>query len=92
MACSCDERRRPLQSALPVGSNRRPRQWFVLRRNWTRSAFTGYRVAWSASSDICCRVCGSHWRSSASWVADLPDCEYWPERHYPREERLSPDA
>lgn len=91
MACQCNERRRPLPSQIEQGRNTRPRQWFVVRRNYTRSAFNGYHSMWSEFSDIACRVCGRHWRSKASWVSGLPDCEYWPERVPPKVEPLEVD-
>jgi hypothetical protein len=46
-----------------------------MRRNFTRSAFNGYRTQWSASSDVYCAVCGSYWRSKAAWVDELPDAD-----------------
>jgi hypothetical protein len=75
-ACQCTERKRPLTCA--PGSNDRARQWFVLRRNYTQSAFNGYRQMWSDYSDLSCRVCGAHWRSKAPFVAALLQCSYWP--------------
>lgn len=85
-ACKCGERHRPFKNDLPEGSNERPRQWFVTRRNETASAFNGYRRVWSASSDIMCRVCGAFWRTKAKWVSELENCEYWPQQHAPRVE------
>lgn len=74
-ACSCSERHRLLPHHLPAGSNERPRQWFVTRRNYSVSAFNGYRRRWSDSSDIHCRVCGAYWRTAARFVIFLPDCK-----------------
>lgn len=83
-ACRCPERQRPFAADLPPGSNDRPRQWFVLRRNESESAFNGYRSQWSAKSSIQCRVCGAHWATKASWVGYLPDCEFFPEMVPPK--------
>jgi hypothetical protein len=85
-ACSCTEKMRPLFGDLPKGSNDRPRQWFVIRRNYTRSAFNGYAEAWSDYSDLSCRVCGAYWRSKAPHVAKLQDCEFWPSKNPPKVE------
>lgn len=84
MACACPERSAPLPSDLPPGSNQRPRQWFVLRRNYSRSAFNGYKKQWSDFSDVMCRACEEHWRTKAGFVVALPDCEYWPNSYPPR--------
>lgn len=75
MPCTCAEATRPIRP--PEGSNQRPRQWFVARRNWICSAFNGYRRQYSNRSDVYCRVCGVHWRSEARWVHKLPDCEFF---------------
>lgn len=84
-ACECSERKRPLPSDLPAGSNERPRQWFVWTpRNTSCSAFNGYRPAWSAFSWVECRVCGSAWKTKGAFVDDLPDCDFAPERNAPR--------
>lgn len=88
-ACICTERNRPLKADLPNGSNERPRQWFVFRRNYSRSAFNGYRAVWSDFSDLSCRVCGAHWRSRASYVAKLDNCEFWPRERAPKVEPIS---
>ncbi|AXQ69448.1 hypothetical protein HOU02_gp277 [Caulobacter phage CcrBL9] len=82
-SCACSEKKRPLPTALPEGSNERPRQWFVLRRNESASAFNGYRRQWSDKSYVQCRVCGRAWDTKAAYVADLPNCEYFPERVAP---------
>lgn len=82
-ACRCSERKRPFKRDLAQGSNERPRQWFVLRRNYSCSAFNGYRTMWSDYSDLACRVCAAHWRSKSPYVAALDNCEYWPESHPP---------
>lgn len=82
-ACRCSEKKRPLPTALPPGSNDRPRQWFVLRRNESSSAFNGYHAEWSDFSTIQCRVCGGHWRSRSRVVEALPNCEFWPEFNPP---------
>lgn len=84
MKCSCSECNRPLKSALPPGSNERPRQWFVTSRNVARSAFNGYRETWSDFSWIECRVCGAFWKTKAKFVSELQDCEYFPQRVAPR--------
>lgn len=83
-ACQCSERKRPLASSLPEGSNERPRQWFVWTpRNTSCSAFNGYHPQYSEFSWVECRVCGYAWRTKAEFVHALPDCEYAPERHAP---------
>ncbi len=76
MRCKCAEAIRP--TSFQAGSNQRPRQWFVLRRNYSCSAFNGYRREWSAFSDVHCRVCGSQWRTKAAFVDELADCEFFP--------------
>lgn len=78
MSCKCSERKRPFHCDLAQGSNERPRQWFVTRRNKVQSAFNGYRAEWSPYSDVHCRVCGEYWRTKASFVANLQNCEYFP--------------
>lgn len=85
-ACKCTERRRPLSADLPRGSNERPRQWFVLRRNESRSAFNGYRAEWSKKSLVSCRVCGAQWATASKVVEQLENCEYWPASTAPRVE------
>lgn len=81
-ACTCSEKQRPL--TVPAGSNDRPRQWFVLERNASRSAFNGYKQVWSDFSWVQCRVCGAHWKTKAAWVGDLKNCEHFPETVAPR--------
>ena len=89
-ACRCGERKRPLRSDLPAGSNQRPRQWFVLKRNYSISAFNGGRREWSASSWICCRVCGAHWSTQSQTTVDnLDDSEFFPGGHEPKVEPWS---
>lgn len=90
IACKCSERLAPLKSAIGAGDNRRPRQWFVLRRNYRCSAFEGYQRHWSPFSDVQCRVCGACWRTQAAYVEHLDDCEHWPATEAPRAEALSP--
>lgn len=51
----------------------RSRWWCVWRRNYTQSAFNGYRRAWSAKSDVVCEKCGASWRTAAKYVMTLPD-------------------
>jgi hypothetical protein len=85
-ACLCPERARPLATDLPPGSNDRPRQWFVIRRNESCSAFNGYRSQWSDFSTVECRVCSGYWKTKAKWVGSLRDCEYFPEQVAPRAE------
>lgn len=89
-ACRCAERDRPFVESLRLGSNERPRQWFVINRNTSRSAFSGYREEWSAFSTVCCRVCGAWWKSKASFISKLTDCEYFPDRVSPRVEAIKP--
>jgi len=89
--CRCGERRRPLAPEV-AGTNRRPRQWFVTRRHYSQSAFSGYRREWSDSSDVHCRVCGAYWRTAASYVESLQDCEYFPERNPPAVEPAEEDT
>ena len=72
--CRCSERRRPICCDLPTGSNERPRQWVVIRRNWAASAFEGYRRRWSDQSTIACLVCGACWRTKMD-VSPFPDAE-----------------
>lgn len=74
---------------LPTGSNERPRQWFVCRRNYSCSAFNGYQNQWSDYSDLHCRVCGAYWRSKASFVSKLVNCEYWPSTNPPKMEPIT---
>lgn len=81
--CRCAERSRPFATDLRPGSNERPRQWFVLRRNESRSAFNGYRLQWSAFSTVECRVCGGWWKTKAKWVGLLGDCEFFPQSRAP---------
>lgn len=88
-ACRCGERARPFAIDLSPGSNERPRQWFVLRRNESYSAFNGYRHQWSDFSTIECRVCGGWWKTKAKWVSLLRDCDYYPESRAPRVEVIS---
>jgi hypothetical protein len=83
------ERNQPFPIDLSPGSNERPRQWFVLTRNSSRSAFNGYRETWSDFSLIACRVCGAHWRTKSTFVSKLSNSEYFPERHEPRVEPIS---
>jgi len=80
-ACRCAERHQPLPGTLLPGSNDRRRQWVVLIRNESRSAFNGHRPRWSAMSLIACRVCGAQWRTKSRIVDSLPGCPEWPERH-----------
>lgn len=87
MRCACAERHRPI-GPLGEGSNQRPRQWFVLRRNYSRSAFNGYRSEWSDYSDVQCRVCRNVWRTKAPYVHSLQDCEYFPSRNAPKMEAI----
>jgi hypothetical protein len=47
--------------------------WRVIDRNCNRSAFNGYRWAWSAYSSVQCRLCGGMWRTKAAYVRGLPD-------------------
>lgn len=77
-ACRCSERHRPLSTDLPQGSNERGRQWVVLRRNESCSAFNGYRRMWSATSSVACRVCGAYWGTKAEFVYILPNSDLWP--------------
>lgn len=77
-ACMCGERNQPIKSQIPSGSNQRPRQWLVTRRNESCSAFNGYRPQWSAYSDVRCKACGAYWRTKASFVNDLEDDPDWP--------------
>lgn len=86
-ACSCPEKSAPLPVDLKPGDNRRPRQWFVIRRNRSRSAFNGYCEQWSDFSDVYCRACGRYWRTKAAYVSGLLNCEFWP-NHAPRVERI----
>lgn len=86
-SCRCSEAKRPLAPDLPANSNKRPRQWFVTRRNENCSAFNGYRRDWSAYSDVSCRVCGAHWRTKAAYVSSLRSCDFWP-NHAPRVEAI----
>lgn len=83
-SCLCSERHRPFEKDLPVGSNDRPRQWFVLRRNYSVSAFNGGNREWSDFSDIECRVCGARWRSRALYVDYLRDDGFFPQTVAPR--------
>ncbi len=87
-ACQCAEKKRP--ATVPPGANERPRQWFVLTRNSSRSAFNGYHEAWSDYSNICCRVCGAHWRTKAD-VGDYADSEFFPEKSEPKVEPICDD-
>lgn len=87
-ACQCAEKKRP--AVVPKGANERPRQWFVLTRNSSRSAFNGYQERWSDYSYICCRVCGAHWRTKMN-VGEFESSEYFPNRHEPRVEPISDD-
>lgn len=45
--------------------------WFVSRRNYHRSAFSGYRETWSAYSSVKCEACGAIWRTKAAYVSTL---------------------
>lgn len=83
-SCKCSERKRPFSCDLATGSNDRPRQWFVLQRNESRSAFNGYRSEWSDYSYICCRVCGAHWRTKSKVVSKLENSDHWPGRVEPQ--------
>lgn len=83
-SCLCAERARPLPTCLAEGSNERPRQWFVLVRNESRSAFNGYAACWSDYSLIHCRVCGASWRTRGAFVGGLDNCEFFPERNPPQ--------
>lgn len=47
--------------------------WVVLQRLSNRSAFNGYRVTPSAYSEVYCAPCRTRWRTTAAYVADLPD-------------------
>jgi hypothetical protein len=88
-ACVCSEKAQPLPTGLAAGANSRPRQWFVTQRNESISAFNGYKRAWSDFSWIHCRVCGAHWKTKASFVGDLPNCEFFPARNPPVVEPIS---
>lgn len=48
-----------------------PSSWRVERRNYSCSAFNGYRREWSAYSDVSCLECGHHWRTRAKYVGGL---------------------
>ena len=49
------------------------RRWTVFRRNYSCSAFNGYRREWSAYSDVECKTCERMWRTKAAYVDGLPD-------------------
>lgn len=80
-ACKCSERKRPL--LLPIGSNDRPRQWVVWSRNYSQSAFNGYRRQWSDYSTVFCPVCRSMWRTKMD-VSDIPDSKFFPQSQDPK--------
>jgi hypothetical protein len=47
--------------------------WVVVRREFSCSAFDGYRRRPSDYSDVRCATCGVLWRTNAGYVAALPD-------------------
>jgi len=61
MGCKCEGRR-----------NDRMRHWYVVRRNWSASAFNGYAGQWSDYSDVECARCQRMWRTKARYVDELP--------------------
>lgn len=85
MACTCSERKRPLKSALPAGSNERPRQWFVWGRNRRHYRSPGrFGSNWSDYSGVHCNVCGAYWKSKGAYVWELEDCPHFPHSHPPK--------
>lgn len=84
-ACNCSERKRPLPTDLPTGSNERPRQWVVWTRNSRHMRSPGpFGSTWSKFSVVHCNVCQRAWRTKSSFVDDLPDCEYFPHKNAPK--------
>ena len=85
MACTCLERKRPTAGDLPPGSNERPRQWFVWTRNERQKRSPGpLGSTWSAYSRVHCNVCGGFWKTKASYVTKLKDCEHFPQSIPPK--------
>lgn len=89
-ACNCSEKKRPLYGDLPRGSNDRPRQWFVLKRNERHYRSPGrFGTHWSAYSWVACRVCGGHWKTKADFVVKLQNSEFFPCEHEPKVEAFA---
>lgn len=51
----------------------------VIDRQCNYSAFSGYHYTPSAYSRVACVECGTHWRTKAAYVRELPDAdrEHW---------------
>ena len=47
----------------------------VLRRNYSISAFNGYRREWSDFDVVHCNACGREWRTKGDDVGLLPNAE-----------------
>lgn len=63
ISCKCPEGKKPVHE----------RRWVVLQRNGRCSAFDGYQHMYSDYSAIQCHLCGTVWRTKASFVLHLPD-------------------
>ena len=70
IACNCSERKRPL--IVPERSNNRARQWIALYTVYagecSLTAQFGSKPTSRTYSYICCRVCGSHWKTFSEKV------------------------
>ena len=47
--------------------------WWVRARNGNASTFNGGHWTWSRYSECRCGTCGRVWRTTAAYVAGLPD-------------------
>ena len=60
---NCPERKKPAKD----------RDWEVIDRNCSHSAFNGYQYQWSEYSTVHCKRCGACGRTKAAYVDELPD-------------------
>lgn len=61
--CNCQERKKPVNQ----------RNWVVIKRNYSCSAFNGYHCKHSDYSTVYCRSCHAVGRTKAKYVYVLPD-------------------
>ncbi len=85
MSCVCSENKRPFKSDLSYMSNNRPRQWFVIKRNYRHTKSAGiFGSNWSDYSTVVCYVCGSSWKTKAKYVNKLENCSYFNTLNFPK--------
>lgn len=65
--------------------------WVVTARQRNYSAFNGYHYTPSDYSEVRCPACPARWRTSAAYVADVPDWDGEESLVVPIAEPGSPD-